>query len=746
MRRTWRLGPVFVLRHAGLPFDWLEELGAPAALLAAADEVLGRERELLATAADCGLPRAAVAAPVRQAQPGSLPGSRDARYREAARAWAGALERYQAEFAEAERAASDALRRLLERTELREAVFLSNPDAYHNMLVPFARPRPLNARWRRVRRQLYTYVQRLCAKNETVSFFGPMAYGTIVPGSRVTLRTDRPRRRRVFLSSWAAAELARAVAADRALRAHLPFRRLAGSAADPERERVLAALAAGGLPLPAVAAALGRPPRETAALLREMLAAGEVDFGIKPGPYELHPLAVMRRELARLPASGARDHWLSRLRALEELLLAVQEAEFERKPELVARLEDCFTQATGVPARRAAGGVYADRAVFYEECASPFALEVGAEVARAWEERLAAALELSTAHGAAAQEAAARLVREALPGQETLGLPAYAEATRAAFEAEGSRFAVDHAPGYPAEGWQAAAEDLLRRAARLPGDRYALLDLCLSAAGAADLATAPLALSRLHHHLLTDGWLATMCPDRAAFGAAAREWSAAHPEVAAFDTGRRNKGYYRFPGRRILLRRPAAEEAKDALALRPGQLTVRLGEHGPELRDAAGRRLYAYLPLSDYVKYPPFAALSHPQVLHAAFGAQGREPAVPAVRVGGVLYQRPRWRWDPADWRLGTPAARFLQMRRAAEASGRFVYCRSDGERKPYLVDLASVLAADLVAHVAAGAERLTAEAMWPGPEGLWLRDPAGHRYTCELRVQLTGHDTKEGA
>ncbi|RKN43991.1 lantibiotic dehydratase [Streptomyces hoynatensis] len=746
MRRSWSLGPVFVLRHAGLPFDWLEDLGAPAGLLAAAREVLGRERELLAAAAGCGLPHPAVAEPVLQARPGALPGCRDPRYREAARAWTEALERYAAAFAEAEGAASEALRRLLERTELREAVFLSNPDAYHNMLVPFSRPRPLNARWRRVRRQLYTYVQRLCAKNETVSFFGPMAYGTVVPGRQVTLRAGRPRARRVFLSSWAAAELARAVAADRALRAHLPFRRLATAAAAPERDRVLAALARGGLPLPALAAALGRPPRETAALLREMVTAGEVVFGIGPGPLDLCPLATMQRALAALPASGARDHWLGRLRAVEELLTALQEAEFAKKPALVEELEDCFTRATGVPARRAAGGVYADRAVFYEECASPFSLEVGEEVARSWEERLAAALELSTAHGAAAQEAASRLVREALPGEDSLPLPAYAEATRAAFDAEGSRFAAGHAPGYPGEGWRAEAERLGRRAAALPGDRYALLDLCLSAASAAELATAPLALSRLHHHLLTDGWLATMCPDRAAFGAAAREWSAAHPEVAAFDTGRRNKGYYRFPGRRILLRRPSAEEAGDPLALRPEELSVRLGAQGPELRDAAGRRLYAYLPLSDYVKYPPYAALSHPQVLHAAFGAQGREPAVPAVRVGGVLYQRPRWTWDPAEWRLRSPAARFLQMRRAAAVTGRFVYCRSSGERKPYLVDLESVLAADLVAHVAAGAERLTAEAMWPGPEGLWLRDPAGYRYTCELRVQLTGHDTKEGS
>jgi len=109
-----------------------------------------------------------------------------------------ALQAYRSRFDEAERAASEALRGEMARPEMREAVFLSNPDVYHNMLVPYlAEARPLSSRWRRVRRQLYTYLLRFCAKNETVSFFGPMAYGTGRPGGGVTLHTDLPPLRRV---------------------------------------------------------------------------------------------------------------------------------------------------------------------------------------------------------------------------------------------------------------------------------------------------------------------------------------------------------------------------------------------------------------------------------------------------------------------------------------------------------------------------------------------------------------------
>jgi hypothetical protein len=110
--------------------------------------------------------------------------------------------------------------------------------------------------------------------------------------------------------------------------------------------------------------------------------------------------------------------------------------------------------------------------------------------------------------------------------------------------------------------------------------------------------------------------------------------------------------------------------------------------------------------------------------------------------VDGVVYQRPRWIVDAGQVTARRPDARFLALRRLARrARGvRFVFCRSADERKPYLVDLESVLAADLVAHVATGP--LTAEEMVPGPDGLWLRDERGRRYTCELRMQIVGRDT----
>ncbi len=225
MTREWTAGRVFVLRHAGLPFDLLESLAAPGGLLAAADTLLAAEEELLATAAAAGV-TAAVRAAVTARDPEALPRRADPAWQQAAASWSDSLRLYLKTFEAEDERASAALREVLGRADVQEAVFLSNPEVYRNMLVPFlAAPHPLNARWRRVRRQLYTYVQRLCAKNETVSFFGPMAYGTVRPGHGVRLRTDVRRRRRVFFAHWAARAVADAVARDPRLRAALPFRR-----------------------------------------------------------------------------------------------------------------------------------------------------------------------------------------------------------------------------------------------------------------------------------------------------------------------------------------------------------------------------------------------------------------------------------------------------------------------------------------------------------------------------------------
>ncbi|MGW7364410.1 lantibiotic dehydratase [Streptomyces sp. NPDC054841] len=744
MSRQWRIGREFILRHAGMPFDWLEELGAPGSLLELADDVLDRERAVLELVDTqfAGQRAVAVRADVLRGRVQQLPKSAGPGWSAAVRAWDEAQQRYALAYQEADDQAGKQLRDLLATPEISEAVFLSNPDAYRNMLLPLlAHDGPLTSRWRRVRRQMYTYVQRFCAKNETVSFFGPMAYGSVRPGDGAELRQDVSPARRVFFSHWAARALTTAMARDPRILPHLSFR--ATGRGDAAKDPLLSLIAPDGTVFRDLVRASGQPAGEVARALMRLVAAEAVTIGLGGGDYDLEPLTTLRAQLAALPASPARERWLGQLGELAGFLRDLAEQPLHRKAATVAALEARFTEITGRPARRGAGAAYADRAVFFEECASAFSLTIGAEVIRRWEEQLAPVMEVCVAHGHATQAAAADAVRAAFtggPDGPAVELDLLDYATRAADSRSDSTstFQATHAPSYPGTEWRGEVDRLARRAEELGGDRYAVVDLCPSAPDAAGLDGAPLVLSRAHHHLLVRSWLGTMHPDPARLGADAAEWTAEQDgAVVGLDFGRRNKGYYRFPGREVAMRPLTWTDHGREDLLKPEDLRVTIAPDAVTLRDPDGRPVTAYVPLSDFVKYAPIAALSHPQVLHPTFAADGAQPE---VSLGSVVLQRSRWQVPAAALAAPEPSARFLELRRLArDTGGRFVFCRSAQERKPYLVDLASPLAADLISHVARGAGELGVERMAPGPEGLWLRDAEGRRYTSELRMQIIG-------
>lgn len=738
MTPTWQLGRVLILRHAGMPFDWVEELGAAPALNAASEEVIRSERDLLDIVADSA-DAECVRDAIDRADPSRLSAKPSDAWRVAFNVWATAVDAYKDAFATGDRQADAALRHRMRNDVVRHAVWLSNPDVYHNMLRPYLdHGGPLNARWRRVRRQMYTYLQRFCAKNETVSFFGPQAYGTVIDGPTM-LDTSVRRRRRVFVSAWAVRALVRTLSKDRELFGYLPIAttgRPAGNVA-PDVVKLLVGVANGGT-VREVQRRCGLIGVAFSRAIADALHDGLIDFALGGGPYDEEPLPRLIAQLGALPDTPPRNVWRERLARLESLRTSFESTEqLENRITLLAELEQLFSAITGAPARRGAGANYADRAIIFEECASPFALRIGSDTARSWENALAGALEICAAHGDATQRAAAAQVHAVL-GDVRMSLQDYALRLADAYSSEqGSSFESDHAPVYDGAEWQARVSALADAAVALPEERYAVIDLCLRASGPDEVDSAALVLARTHHHLLVRSWLATMHPDPDSFAADAATWVRQQPHLVGLDFGRRNKGYYRFPGPEIALRSPSWTDRDREDLMWPEAQTVEVTSDSVRLWNG-DQELRAYVPLSDFVKYAPYSALAHPQVLHPSFVS---DDDVPEVKVDGVVLQRSRWHVDPEQLTQSTPEARYLALRRVAARTGlRFVFCRTDQERKPYLIDLASPLAGDLLAHVARHASTITAEAMVPGPDGLWLRDEEGRRYTCELRAQVIRH------
>lgn len=213
----WLLFPHFIVRTTGFPWELLERLRCQGA-----SEVARRWLQ-----AEADLQRLRVEAPrLRSPSRAVLAALKAGRVVPAEHmedpslfsAWnqaAAAAQRTQEEFertfeAESE-AAKAALREIAADPRFLEAVASSSPPVHGDLQ---------KGRWSaRMERQLAGYIQRLCAKNETMSFFGPINYGRCEPEGPdgVELSWSGPSslpERRTHLASWLIQGVAHRIAFD----------------------------------------------------------------------------------------------------------------------------------------------------------------------------------------------------------------------------------------------------------------------------------------------------------------------------------------------------------------------------------------------------------------------------------------------------------------------------------------------------------------------------------------------------
>ncbi|WP_431873286.1 lantibiotic dehydratase [Amycolatopsis sacchari] len=234
------------------------------------------------------------------------------------------------------RAAAEAAAAVAGDETIREALVWQNPDVIDTWLGDYAArlahgdTRLSNRAYRET--VIARYAQRYCAKNESIGFFGPVAWARFAPGEQ-GLRQDGSgaiRRRTVFFETWAIAALADAWRRDERLFPHLPVRldpattfadgrlwrpRRAPAGCPPETARVLALVdgsrTCGELPGP---------------VLRELEDQGVVRTGFRV-PFGDRPEAVLRQQVERLPDGPVRTDLLARLDDLDEAREGVQRAQ-----------------------------------------------------------------------------------------------------------------------------------------------------------------------------------------------------------------------------------------------------------------------------------------------------------------------------------------------------------------------------------------------------------------------------------
>ena len=416
----------FWMRSTGFPFEWLDRLS-----VLAQSPALSRHEAALAELdrIECELVQAAQAA-----APGAV-ARLERKFRErlpvkvtelATELRAGAAAQLnardallqtvtegepglQTDFLAQLQAARQSLVAFLSLPDAREALFLSNPEALQRIDALTQRGVDvIDSRARQRIRLGWNYVQRLCAKNDTASFFGPVAWGRFVgadqPSLSVTASTPWLSSRKTFFEHWVVLRLTQAISADPKLRDGLPMSLSPGCHVedgllhhpigktrqlDPLGAALLGAFRrapAGGWTRAALAGHLathGFAGTDVVALLEFLLSKNVLTAGFVVAPGSSRPLDQLARHLHRIAAAdGAKAPWLALLADLEVQRLAFETAGLEGRVTALDAMRQLLTDA-GVDLSRAQGQMYVGRFPVYEDCARNLQVTLGGALAGA---------------------------------------------------------------------------------------------------------------------------------------------------------------------------------------------------------------------------------------------------------------------------------------------------------------------------------------------------------------------------
>jgi len=632
----------------------------------------------------------------------------------------------------------------------REAVTWQNRLAVETALDGLLRrpPGTDNAKTRQQQRLAAKYLQRYCAKNDTIGFFGPIGWATVGGDAHFAPGPTLLSARATFLEPWCALALARAADDETRLQAPVTIPghlRLSGKKLiTPDAvlpltdDEVQLLQAADGRPAAALLAACHSERSEESPHRGDSSPSSRL--GMTHWRAVLERLAA--RNIVRWEFPVTISHEPDRQRPAELRALRDDVARAAGDPAALGRalesLERAFEARTKIAPRR--GGTFA-RSLVFEECRRSISMDLGTAAI----ERIAPALHVvlriarwyTFAIGTRVARALLREHRKRVP------LPAFWRSTIPIFEDEVAP-AIDAVSAQLRRKWQTmfadrqhldvdAAGAFVARHFRAPcpgwpGARHHAPDLMWSARSAEELLAGggtPL-LSELHPGVtpLTTLSVLSHCPVRDELTA---EWDADFPEPLVspipWEQFARSSQDARLAKRHWHL-----DIGDDFASERPPEQVLRAADFDVVANDG---RLVA-------VQRKGALRLDLLRVFErrikmratAAFSLSDDAERTPRRTIGPLVVQRAQWRVESLPFRDRDGAAAWRETMGIPER----VYVRVPGEMKPIYADLASPMSVDMLVRFAAGAPRVSISEMFPGPDGLWLRDAEGNAYTSELR------------
>lgn len=297
---------------------------------------------------------------------------------------------------------------------LQEAIIWQNRQAFDNFVAPWiAAPpdAPVKPRWRKRRELMFvSYLQRYTTKNDTIGFFGPVAWGKIDGGDKIGICEGENflADRKVFTEGWAIDALGDSFSSEPEVRLGLKPRRhsfiklngdslIVGDEKPqklPQKFAKVLELCDGKLDAGEIterilgdASSGVTSEKEVVNILnmlekREVVAWGmkvpwicdfprQTTFEQKFSEY----IGGIKNETIRTRLAGDFGDYLKALENVENAAGTVGELN-----DSLTALENLFEDLTGRAARRGAGKTYAGRTVVFEDCRRDMTVTIGKKI------------------------------------------------------------------------------------------------------------------------------------------------------------------------------------------------------------------------------------------------------------------------------------------------------------------------------------------------------------------------------
>lgn len=637
------------------------------------------------------------------------------------------------------------------------------------------------------------YLQRMCTKNESTSFFGPV-FWAVVGGPAVVFDPGEPGRAvlQTYWTHWATQALADVVATDPTVQPELrPLIRpdavcrdgawwrvgygdhpiLLERAEGPSThlQRYVLDRCDGVRTVADHAAEAGAPLDDVLDAIDLLAKDGLVLTGIPVPAGLIDPFGWLRSVVAAMPGDvGTR--WVAVLDSLAEQTAAVSGAiGLGARRDLRDALASTFTTRTGMPAERNAGRHYADRSVLVEDGAFPWSrFDLGGELRTYVKTELPPVLDLFFELPLARRRRRVSLVEEwftARFGRRSVPLDVVAAAAAESGLASRLCAADDELvrcgpsaisdlllaePDRPAVTW--SREQVETRAAAVDFDTWCVAgaDIFFAAPDIESInqgAFTPVVgeVHGLHDQLLQGLWPA-LHPERVAME---QEIGAVVQGLAEGTICDPVLGHWRKTMARSDVL-PQIEfltvgTSPTASRSRSADLTVAfVDDELALLCPRLGRVFLTRPPLHswDDEHESIFAPFTGARIVCAedVLRDVAAVPHLPRVTLGRTVVHRETWRLapprsDPGRWRSLQPENQ-TRVQRLWDERGLpdQVYAKFPGQPKPVFVDRNAPVLVDVFArHLTRATDAVTVTEMLPAPTDLWLRDHTG-RHTSEFR------------